>query len=149
MPELLVSFVIRSRRTAPTGQRVWEGGLVEGYWTSRLEKGDDGVYRPQPVPPGWYELVKLSSAQLEAVKGAIDEADISAIPTDIDTVVEERSDPSWAEWQILMDDGLKTIRVAQWGPLDEQAKPLMDLLMRITNIVNAALAGLGDVAQSQ
>jgi len=144
MAELLVSFIIRSRRTSPTGQRIWEDGLAEGYWTSRLEKGDDGAYRPQPVPPGWYELVKLNSAQLEAVKGAIDAADVSSMPAHIDSVAEGQSDPSWAEWQIQTDDGLKTVRVAQWGPLDERAEPLMDLLLQITNTVNAALAGSRD-----
>jgi hypothetical protein len=144
MAELLVSFIIRSRRTSPTGQRVWEDGLAEGYWTSRLEKGDDGVYRPQPVPPGWYELVRLSSAQLEAVQEAIDAADVSSMPAHIDTVAEGQSDSSWAEWQIQTDDGLKSVRVAQWGPLDERAAPLMDLLMQITNTVNAALAGSAD-----
>ena len=44
--------------------------------------------------------------------------------------------------RIATADGLKKIKVAQWGPLDDPAKPLMLLLERVGGIVTMAAAGL-------
>jgi hypothetical protein len=76
---------------------------------------------------------------------AIETANVADIPEDIPRVVKGRSTVSSAEWKVSTPDGLKEIRVAQWGPVDEAAKPLMELMLRMGTIVNLAAGGLEGV----
>lgn len=146
MPKLLVSYFIRGRRAAPIGQRIWENGVAETYQTTRRVKGEDGVHRTVSVPPGWYQVATLSDTQLDAVRSAIVDAGVGDLPADISTVNPRFSDTSSAEWKLGAPGRRKKIKVAQWGPsLDEAAKPLMQLMMRMGRIVNFAAAGLKDV----
>jgi hypothetical protein len=148
MPNLLVSFYITQQRTDPFGQRVWDDGLAENYRTSRRGKGEDGIFRTVPVPPDWYRVASLNPTQVGAVSEAIDAAAVDQIPAEITAVEEGSDDISSAVWEIRTPEGVRTIRVAQWGPLDPAAKPLMDLLMRMTTVVNLAAAGLDSVPAS-
>jgi hypothetical protein len=145
MPELLVSYSIKKERAAPVGQRVWDNGLVESYQTWRPVMGADGEYDLEPTAPGWSRLASLSEAQLEAVRQAVEAANVADIPEDIPRVVRGRSTVSSAEWKVRAPDGLKEIRVAPWGPLDEAAGPLMELMLRVGMIVNLAAGGLEGV----
>lgn len=145
MPELLVSYFIKKERAAPVGQRVWDDGLVESYQTWQPVMGADGDYDIEPTTPAWSRLASLSEAQLEAVREAIEAANVADIPEDIPRVVRGRSTISSAEWKVSTPDGLKEIHVAQWGPLDEAAGPLMKLMVRVGMIVNLAAGGLEGV----
>lgn len=142
MASLLLSYTITEPRVDPIGQRVWDDGRAEMYRTSRRVKGPDGVHRTERLDPGWYQAATLSAAQLAAVREAIEAADIAAIPEEVTTFDEGYSASSSAEWQIQTPAGLKYIRVTQWGPLDEAALPLMDLLLRVSTLINLAIAGV-------
>ncbi len=141
MPNILVSFKITQRLALPFGQRVWDSGLAETYQTSRRFKDDDGVHRTMPVTPGWYRVASLGEAQLEALRSAIAAVNATEIPEEIATVVPGLSDISAAEWHLDTPAGLKRIHVAQWGPLDPAAEPLMHLVERMGAIVATAAAG--------
>ena len=142
MPNLLVSYTITQRLAPPFGQRVWDNGLAETYQTSRRFKDVDGVHRTMPVTPAWYRVASLGEAQLEALRAAIAAVNPAEIPEEIATVVPGLRDISAAEWQVDTPAGLKQIRVAQWGPLDPAAEPLMGLVDRMGAIVAVAAAGL-------
>ena len=145
MPNLLVSYIIRQVRQAPVGQRIWDSGLAENHQSFELALGPDGSLNTVPVTPGWKEIATLNTAQLDAVREAIRAANVAEIPPEISRVVKRRTTISSAEWQVATADGIKVIRVAQWGPLDDAAKPLMDLMIRIGMIANTAAAGLETV----
>jgi hypothetical protein len=146
MPKLLISYFIQGRRTAPFGQRIWESGVAETYQTTRRVKGEDGEHRTVSVPPDWYQVATLSEAQLEALRLAIAEAHVGAIPTDISKVDPAFSDVSSAVWQVAGPGGLREIRVAQWGrSLDEAARPLLGLVTKMGMLVAMAAAGLEGV----
>ena len=145
MPNLLVSYIIRQVRQAPVGQRIWDSGLAENHQSFELALGPDGSLNTVPVTPGWKEIATLNKAQLDAVREAIKAANVAEIPPEISRVVKRRTTISSAEWQVATADGIKVIRVAQWGPLDDAAKPLMDLMIRIGMIANTAAAGLETV----
>lgn len=147
MPNLLVSYIITQVRQAPVGQRIWDSGLAENYQSWDLVLGPDGEFETIPVTPGWNEIASLNQAQLDAVREAIKAANVAEIPSEILTVVKKRSTISSAEWQVATADGIKVIRVAQWGPLDDAAKPLMDLMIRMGMIANTAAAGLESVPE--
>lgn len=142
MPNLLVSYMITQRLGAPFGQRVWDSGLAETYRTSRRVKDVDGVHRTVPLTPDWYRVASLGDAQLDALRAAIAAVNAAEIPEEIATVVPGLSDISAAEWQVDTPAGLKRIHVAQWGPLDPAAEPLMGLVDRMGAIVAVAAAGL-------
>ena len=145
MPNLLVSYIIRQVRQAPVGQRIWDSGLAENHKSFELVLGPDGSFNTVLVTPGWKEIATLNKAQLDAVREAISAANVAEIPSEISRVVKRRTTISSAEWQIATADGIKVIRVAQWGPLDDAAKPLMDLMIRVGMIANTAAAGLESV----
>lgn len=145
MEHPLVSYLVRARHATPYGQRVWPDGRAEAYRTSRRVRDESGSYHTEQLPPDWYPLTTLSVPQLDAIKDALEAANVYKMPKNIDTVDPTVSDSASAEWQVSTSDGLKTITVAQWGPLADAARPLMDVLNRMAEIINFALTGSPDV----
>jgi hypothetical protein len=142
MRKLLLSYMIIPSLAASFGQRVWDDGVAETYQTTEWFKDDDGEQRTRPVTPDWYQVATLNEAQLEAIREAVAGAKAEEIPVEIPTVDPRVSDPSSAVWQVDTPDGLREIRVAQWGPLDPAAEPLNELVKRMGMVVAVAAAGL-------
>jgi hypothetical protein len=142
MRKLLLSYMIFPSIAAPFGQRVWDDGVAEIFQTSERFKDVDGEHRTRAVAPDWYQVATLNEDQLVAIREAVQAVAPETIPADIPTIDPDFSDTSSAVWQVSVSDGLKEIRVAQWGPLDPAAKPLNELVKRMGMIVAVATAGM-------
>jgi hypothetical protein len=136
MAERIVGFQVTVQHGDPYGLRIDADGQAEDYRVSKMVKGADGTYKDQPVTPGWYPVIKLSEAQVKAVKQAVDASGLRKMPAKISGDTQTTSASSDAQWWV----GDKTIKVAPWPPGGEYGQALFQLSSTLSEIVNKALA---------
>jgi hypothetical protein len=140
MAELIVSYLITSQHGNPIGRRFYDDGQVEDYRVSKLVKGADGTYKDERVTPGWYPMVKLSTADLKAVQQAVDASGADKMPVTIQGDPKRSTANRQAEWQIKTGGGLKQIRVTDWPAEDQAGQALMTLSSQLGDIASKAVA---------
>lgn len=137
MAQVLVSYLMNSRRSLPYGLRIWDDGRLESFDTTHETVDERGGVKSRQVQPGWYELGELNVKQLDQIKQAIAAIDFAAMPRVITTDDTLHSDPTASEWVIRTSTGPVNIKIPQWAPLPDGAEPLAKLVNVISHVVSA------------
>ena len=136
MAQILVSYLMNSRRSTPYGLRIWDDGRVESFDTSHETVDARGRVKTEAVQPGWYELGELNISQLDEIRKAVDAVNFDAMPRIIKTDDTLHADPTVSEWIAKTATGQVNVKVPQWAPLPPGAEPLAKLVTTITHIVS-------------
>lgn len=134
MSDLIISYFVESMRSTPYGQRIWSDGRVENFFAKRTPPGEASH------GPDWHPVTQLSEVQVQAMQQSIAAADLNSL-LDVKMDSDQTATGESAEWQILLDDELETIKLPIWSPGTPQQRPLMVLLERMGEIVIAAQSG--------
>jgi hypothetical protein len=146
MADLVVSYVVQSRTGTPYGHRIWSDGTAEGYQVSKPVRRPDGSFEYQSVHPDFYPVARLSAAQVEAVRSAVESSRLAGLPENVRSKGTNNSDADSIDWQLAGNDGVRTVHVAPWPPAnDEPVAALTTLVQRIGAIILAAQSNSQDV----
>jgi len=139
MVELIVGFRVEGPNSAPYGYRFFADGLVEDYRVSKHVKGASGTYTKQAVAPGWYPVVSLDAAGVNALREAVQASGIYSLTADI-RGTPTSTDPLKAAWYFMVDGAERCIVIAPWPTSDRHVQALFQLTTQLTTLVTQALA---------
>jgi hypothetical protein len=131
MPEVLIQYLLQQRGERPTGFRIWPDGRVEHCAatnpvptpTARLD------HEPELI---WQESGRLDTAQLGAVKEAIRQAKLEALPPRL-LINYCKEDPGAALWTFNLDGQSGQITV--YDPHPKRHPQLDTLLAQLQTMV--------------
>ncbi len=124
MPEVLIQYVLQQRGERPVGFRIWPDGRTEQCAATNSTPDPSARLDREPELT-WQPGGSLDRAQLEALRAAIREAKLSALPSKL-LINYCKDDPGSAIWTFNLDGEAGQITVYDPHP---KRYPQLDMLL--------------------